>query len=242
MLLAVVMVFCLLPQEEAQAATRSYTDPVAFYNSFNSYEQHFDYSNGGIWFGTRGNLASSGNRWATEGWEITVSAGGASATVTVAYGGKYFSSVNERITGGYYYNLYCIKYDDLMSLVKAKNATAYNTISQQNTVYISMTAILRTTCGSKSGFGGVSTPYTKDSRYASGYISGESGNGNVSVTGKLFYLSNSSDLAALTSMFSTSSRNSWDAMKDLCAHCSGCWRVRYKMRRREELSFFRPQS
>jgi hypothetical protein len=47
MLLAVVMAFCLLQKEEAQAVTRSYTDPVAFYNSFAS--------NGGIWFGTRGN-------------------------------------------------------------------------------------------------------------------------------------------------------------------------------------------
>ena len=204
-LTSIITSIVVFDTEEVQGAT-SYTDPVVFYNSSPDHIECYDST---IYYGTRGNLATSDTnlKWNNIAWEVTLAGGGAIMTFEIAIGGQYLKKACESVKyNGYEYNLYAITLSELYTIASAQNQTVADTIFNSQLKMASFTAVIVKRYHKSS----VNTPYDMgNGKYLSGYVSGES-NGNVSYVGSVYHLSNASDLNTMAAIYTSASRKSWN--------------------------------
>lgn len=203
----------LMPAAEAQADVLSggydTDDPKGFYNAIEYMSALF--ANGHIYFATKAKLATYSSyatkgasygtaartTYNTVGYTITASAGGQSLTVRIATPGDYYKTINSKVySGNMEYVIRAIKYDDIVELCKnqvGESNTAYQTIFSSTRIKLRMDAIVRI---NKNG-------------EAQGGISSANNKGQISTWGKLYDLSNSSDLADLRNVGFSNNFNSY---------------------------------
>lgn len=143
--LIICMLLLLLPTDETKAAD-SYTDPKTFFDTCKNRETHAEFTNGHIYYCTKGKTAGStaSKRFRTIGFQITASAGGYSMSIDVARGGSYLFDVAGDVlySDGSTYNLYCISYETIAELMQGKDPDTWAAINNSSLVNFKIDAIM----------------------------------------------------------------------------------------------------
>lgn len=190
LLFTISMVLCSGNSSEVHAAT-SYTNAKEYYNSVDLRYGGLETHGGDLYYGTKAKKATSSSnlRYRTIGFEITVYSGSDSVTFYISRTGSYVDNSIPEVDsteGGtaYQYSLWRIPWQNIKSLATTVNSSAANRIFQSSEFRIRVSHIMTTFQGSK----------------VHGSVT-DNGNGTVTPSGTVYYLSNSSHLASMRAIF-----------------------------------------
>jgi len=191
----IIFVVCLLisvclgigSEEPYQAAT-SYTNAKEFYEStaLDGEPYHSESWNGAVYYATYAKLASSSTnlKYATVGFDITLTANGHSVSFAIERYGNSITMVDQKNSGGYQYDLYAVEDKELYRLAQAVDPANAAYVLDSSLIRVQIDAIMVTKQGGTPN-GGIT----------------ENGYGGISKWGTIYRLKNSSDLNALKSIF-----------------------------------------
>ncbi len=188
LLLLVMGLFMPDSSETYQAAT-SYTNAKEFYEStaLDGEPYHSESVDGTVYYATYAKLASSSTnlKYATVGFDITLSGNGHSVSFAVERYGDSVTMVDQVNSGGYQYDLYAVEDKELYRLAQAVDPANAAYVLEAPIIYVRIDSIMVTKQGNTPN-GGIT----------------ENGYGGISKWGTIYRLKNSSDLNALKSIFS----------------------------------------
>ena len=191
LLFTISMVLCSGNSSEVHAAATSHTNAKEYYNSVDLSHGGLETYGGDLYHGTKAKKATSSSnlRYRTIGFEITVFSGSDSVTFCISRTGSYVDNSIPEVDsteGGtaYQYSLWRIPWENIKSLATTVNSSAANRIFQSSSFTVRVSHIMTTFQGSN----------------VHGYIT-ENGNGTVTPSGTVYYLSNSSHLASMKAIF-----------------------------------------
>ena len=174
-------------QENYQAAT-SYTNAKEFYEStaLKGEPYHSESWDGAVYYATYSKLASSSTnlKYATVGFDITLSGNGHSVSFAVERFGNSITMVSQVNAGGYQYDLYAVEDKELYRLAQAVDPNNAAYVLAASLIHVQIDAIMVTKQGGSPN-GGIT----------------ENGYGGISKWGTIYRLRNDNDLNALKSIF-----------------------------------------
>ncbi|MBQ2901134.1 MAG: InlB B-repeat-containing protein [Agathobacter sp.] len=177
----------IVSKENYQAAT-SYTNAKEFYEStaLKGEPYHSESWDGAVYYATYAKLASSSTnlKFATVGFDITLSGNGHSVSFAVERFGDSITMVDQVNAGGYQYDLYAVEDKELYRLAQAVDPNNATYVLDASLIHVQIDAIMVTKQG-ESPNGGIT----------------ENGYGGISKWGTIYRLKNDSDLNALKSIF-----------------------------------------
>ncbi|MBQ8519464.1 MAG: InlB B-repeat-containing protein [Agathobacter sp.] len=189
MLFLFISVWSLIGSDESYQAATSYTNAKEFYDStaLDGEPYHSESRDGAVYYATYSKLASSSTnlKYATVGFDITLSGNGYSVSFAVEKFGDSVTMVDQVNFGGYQYDLYAIEDKELYRLAQAVDSANADHVLDASKIRVQIDAIMVTKQGGTPNGGIV-----------------ENGYGEISKWGTIYRLKNGSDLNSLKSIFS----------------------------------------
>lgn len=129
----IICTMVLLPENGEEVRADTWNSAREFYSAYgnNAVFKGEGQTNGNIYFGSCGKLSSSGTKYRTIGYKMTIKNNAGTPLQYIYYkmGGSYMYLKNEEYVGGYDYMLYTIS---LYSLKQRLNATALSALNSGN--------------------------------------------------------------------------------------------------------------